>query len=516
MANLKVSRALISVSNKEGLAELATSLNKAGVEIVSTGSTADEISKLNIAVTRVSEVTNFAEILDGRVKTLHPAIHAGILADLTNSEHKKTLHDLNIKPFDLVVVNLYPFLETVATGASLEDCIEQIDIGGPALIRAAAKNFENVSVVVSPSEYQNLIKLLSGGISREQRMNWSSMAFSHTATYDTLIARWMSRKVTPEQDSPAWVGASFTRTQVLRYGENPHQSAALYSGISSEKGIAHAKQLAGKEMSYNNYVDADSARKAVFDHVEPCVAIIKHANPCGIAIGKNLETAYQKAFATDKVSAFGGVVATNRKINKATAELINEVFTEVVVAPAFDEDALNILKEKPSLRILQLAGPHMGHRVEWRTISGGVLMQTADDVESMGDDPDEWRLVAGNKPDEKVLADLEFAWRSVRAPKSNAIVLAKNGAMVGVGMGQVNRVDAARLAITRAGLDRAKSSVAASDAYFPFIDALEELVNAGITAVVHPGGSKNDDEVIALAKKAGIVMYLTGVRHFSH
>lgn len=516
MGNQIIKRALISVSDKSGLSDLSFALHKAGVEIVSTGATAQAITELGIPVVSVATVTNFNEILDGRVKTLHPHIHAAILADNRKAEHRNILSELDLRPFDLVIVNLYPFGDTVASGADFEQCIEQIDIGGTALIRSAAKNFENVSVIVSPNEYQGLIENLPNGITREMRLNWSAQAFAHTATYDTLIARWLSRKVSPEQDSPAWVGASFTRSQILRYGENPHQSAALYKGISSEKGIAHAKQLAGKEMSYNNYVDADSARSAVFDHVEPCVAIIKHANPCGIAIGKDLVTAYKKALDADKVSAFGGVVATNRKVDKQTAELVNEIFTEVIVAPAFDEEALKVLQAKPNLRILQLAGPHMGHRVEWRTISGGALMQTTDDVEAVGDDPSEWKLVSGNKPSDLVMADLEFAWRCVRAPKSNAIVLAKNGGLVGIGMGQVNRVDAVQLAVNRAGKERAKSSVAASDAYFPFTDALEILINAGVVALVHPGGSKNDDEVIAMAQKAGISMYLTGVRHFSH
>lgn len=516
MGDQIIKRALISVSDKSGLSDLSFALHKAGVEIVSTGATAQAITELGIPVVSVATVTNFAEILDGRVKTLHPHIHAAILADNRKAEHRNILSELDLRPFDLVIVNLYPFGDTVASGADFEQCIEQIDIGGTALIRSAAKNFENVSVIVTPNEYQGLIENLPNGITREMRLNWSAQAFAHTATYDTLIARWLSRKVSPEQDSPAWVGASFTRSQILRYGENPHQAAALYKGISSEKGIAHAKQLAGKEMSYNNYVDADSARSAVFDHVEPCVAIIKHANPCGIAIGKDLVTAYKKALDADKISAFGGVVATNRKVDKQTAELVNEIFTEVIVAPAFDEEALKVLQAKPNLRILQLAGPHMGHRVEWRTISGGALMQTTDDVEAVGDDPSEWKLVSGNKPSDLVMADLEFAWRCVRAPKSNAIVLAKNGGLVGIGMGQVNRVDAVQLAVNRAGKERAKSSVAASDAYFPFTDALEILINAGVVALVHPGGSKNDDEVIAMAQKAGISMYLTGVRHFSH
>ena len=515
MSSKKITRALISVSNKDGLEDLAKILHSKNIEIVSTGKTADFISQLNIPVIKVSEVTKSEEILSGRVKTLHPNIHGAILVDQNNTQHNHELQKLGVKPFDLVIVNLYPFLDTVSSGANFEECIEQIDIGGVALIRAAAKNFEHVSVVVSPNEYKNLISQLDSGISREQRMQWSAEAFSHTATYDTLIARWFSRKVTDEKDAPKWVGASFKRTQVLRYGENPHQTAALYSGISSEKGIAQAKQLAGKEMSYNNFIDADAARNAAFDHVEPCAVIIKHANPCGIAIADDLSLAFEKALSTDPISAFGGVIGTNRKVDKKTATLINDVFTEVIVAPAFDEDALEILKQKSNLRILQISGPHMGKRVEWRTVSGGVLMQTVDDVESYGDDPDEWKLVSGTKVSDNTLKDLEFAWRSVRAPKSNAIVLAKDGAMVGVGMGQVNRVSAAKLAVEGAK-ERSKNSVAASDAFFPFADAVEVLINAGVNAIVHPGGSKNDQEVIALANKAGITMYLTGVRHFSH
>ena len=504
---------MISVSDKTGLIELAKALIDNNYQIISTGSTAEELTKSNIAVTKVSEVTNFPEILDGRVKTLHPAIHAGLLADVTNPDHKKTLDELGIAPFDVVVVNLYPFSESVNAGASFEECIEQIDIGGPALIRASAKNFKNVLVIVSPNQYQEIITLLDQEISQEKRKELAAAAYAHTATYDSIVARWFSRQ--NSQAAPNWVGASYTRKQTLRYGENPHQTAALYVGETSEPGVAKAKVIQGKEMSYNNYVDADAARRAAFDHPEPCVAIIKHANPCGIAIADELAAAFNKALKTDEVSAFGGVVASNRFIDEAAARQISEIFFEVVVAPGFDEAALAILKSKENLRLLQVAGPHPGHRVEWRTISGGVLMQSVDNVSVYHDEPENWNLVAGEALPAADLADLEFAFRAVRAPKSNAILLAKETAAVGIGMGQVNRVDAARLAVSRAG-SRAKGAVCASDAFFPFVDAFEVLVEAGVKAVVHPGGSKNDDAVIKLAQSAGITMYTTGMRHFSH
>jgi phosphoribosylaminoimidazolecarboxamide formyltransferase / IMP cyclohydrolase len=458
-------------------------------------------------------VTNFPEILEGRVKTLHPAIHAGLLADLTKPEHSNALAELNIAPFDLVVVNLYPFSETVSAGASFEESIEQIDIGGPALIRAAAKNFKNVVILVSPGQYQKYLSQIKDQISFDERKELAAAAFAHTATYDSVIARWFARASSNE--APNWVGATYTKKQTLRYGENPHQTAALYVGATSEPGVAKAKVIQGKEMSYNNYVDADAARRAAFDHPEPCVAIIKHANPCGIAIADDLATAFTKALKTDEVSAFGGVVASNRFIDEAAARQISEIFFEVVVAPGFDDAALKVLKEKENLRLLQVAGPHPGHRVEWRTISGGVLMQSVDNVSVYHDEPENWNLVAGPALGDADLADLEFAFRAVRAPRSNAILLAKNTAAVGIGMGQVNRVDAARLAVSRAG-DRAKGAVCASDAFFPFPDAFEVLVEAGVKAVVHPGGSKNDEVVIARAQSAGISMYLTGMRHFSH
>ena len=444
---------------------------------------------------------------------MHPKIHAGILADLTKESHLGVLKELQIDAFDLVVVNLYPFSETVNGGAALDESIEQIDIGGPALIRAAAKNYKNVTTLVSPKQYSEFIDLLDTEISQNQRQKYAAAAFAHTATYDSIIARWFARNESPE--APNWVGATYDKLQDLRYGENPHQKAALYVGQTSEPGVAKAKILQGKLMSYNNFVDADSARRAAYDHPEPCVAIIKHANPCGIAIADDLATAFTKALETDKVSAFGGVVASNRFIDVHAAKAISEIFFEVVVAPGFDEAALDILKTKENLRLLQVAGPHPGHRVEWRTISGGVLMQSVDNVSAYHDEPENWELVSGNPVNKETLADLEFAFRAVRAPKSNAILLAKNTAAVGIGMGQVNRVDAARLATWRAQ-DRAKGAVCASDAFFPFPDALEVLINAGVSAVVHPGGSKNDDAVIELARKSGIAMYTTGMRHFSH
>jgi phosphoribosylaminoimidazolecarboxamide formyltransferase/IMP cyclohydrolase len=467
----------------------------------------------NLPVTKVSDVTNFEEILDGRVKTLHPAIHAGILADATKPEHRQQIAALKIAEFNLVVVNLYPFSETVNTGASFEEIIEQIDIGGPALIRSAAKNFKNVVVLVAVEQYQNYVNKVNKEISLDERKEFAAAAFAHTATYDSVIARWFSRQ--SSADAPNWVGATYTKKQTLRYGENPHQTAALYVGATSEPGVAKAKVIQGKEMSYNNYVDSDAARRAAFDHPEPCVAIIKHANPCGIAIASDLANAFSKALKTDEVSAFGGVVASNRFIDEAAAAQMSEIFFEVIVAPGFDEAALKVLSKKENLRLLQVAGPHPGHRVEWRTISGGVLMQSVDNVSVYHDEPENWQLVAGPALGSDDLADLEFAFRAVRAPKSNAILLAKNTAAVGIGMGQVNRVDAARLAVSRAG-ERARGAVCASDAFFPFLDAFEVLVAAGVKAVVHPGGSKNDDEVIARAQQAGISMYTTGMRHFSH
>jgi phosphoribosylaminoimidazolecarboxamide formyltransferase/IMP cyclohydrolase len=521
MEKIPVRRALVSVYDKTGLPELARRLHSAGVEIVSTGSTAKVIADAGVPVTPVGQVTDFPECLDGRVKTLHPGIHGGLLADLRKDDHRRQLRELGIDPFELVVVNLYPFTDTVASGADSDECIEQIDIGGPAMVRASAKNFANVAVVVSPDRYEAAIESIEqGGFAGPQRAQLAAEAFAHTASYDIAVATWMAAEVVEtthhqDRDFPDWLGASWSRREVLRYGENPHQSAAVYVSHTREPGIASAEQLHGKQMSYNNYVDADAARRAAFDFVDPAVVIIKHANPCGIAIGIDSEEAYRKALSTDPVSAFGGVVAVNRPVSRELTEAMDEVFTEVIVAPDYDDDALEFLQRKKNVRILRVAGPHPGRREEGRTLSGGMLVQSIDDVGAPGDDADSWRLVAGDPVDHATLRDLQFAWTACRSVKSNAILLADSGAAVGIGMGQVNRVDSARLAVDRAG-DRAAGSVAASDAFFPFPDGLQVLLDSGIRAVVHPGGSVRDDEVIAAAQAAGATMYVTGTRHFFH
>jgi len=516
-----VRRALVSVYDKAGLDDLARGLHDAGVEIVSTGSTASRIAGLGVPVTQVADLTGFPECLDGRVKTLHPRVHAGILADLRLDDHRRQLDELEIEPFELVIVNLYPFAATVASGASSDECIEQIDIGGPTMVRAAAKNHPSVAVVTSPSRYDDVLTAVrSGGFTLSQRQSLAAEAFVHTASYDIAVASWLGGVVSPTDGGtgfPAWIGATWERADVLRYGENPHQSAALYvSQNVPSPGLAQAEQLHGKEMSYNNYVDADAARRAAYDHSEPAVAIIKHANPCGIAIGADIAEAHRKAHETDPVSAFGGVIATNRRVTAEMARQVADVFTEVVVAPGFDDDALEILREKKNLRLLVAADVPAHGGVEIRPVSGGLLLQSADRIDAPGDDPSSWTLACGEPADAATLRDLAFAWRAVRSAKSNAILLAHDGAAVGVGMGQVNRVDSARLAVARAGEERARGSVGASDAFFPFPDGLEVLTAAGVRAIVQPGGSVRDDEVIAAARASGVTMYMTGTRHFFH
>jgi phosphoribosylaminoimidazolecarboxamide formyltransferase / IMP cyclohydrolase len=512
-------RALVSVYDKSGLAELAHGLHDAGVAIVSTGSTATRIFESGVPVTAVEDLTGFPECLDGRVKTLHPRVHAGILADRRSESHVKHLADLGIEPFDLVVSNLYPFTDTVMSGASPEECIEQIDVGGPTMVRAAAKNYANVAVVVSPDRYADLLAAVAaGGFSLAERARLAAEAFVHTATYDVEIASWMSSVITDTSGGtgwPAWVGATWKRASVLRYGENPHQRAALYvNGFAPQSGLAQAHQLHGKEMSYNNYVDADAARRAAYDFDEPAVAIVKHANPCGIAIGNDVAESHRKANACDPVSAYGGVIAVNRPVSVEMASQVGAIFTEVVVAPAYDEGALDVLAARRSLRLLVCPAPHR-RGTEIRPISGGLLMQSRDALDAPGDRPASWTLAAGDPLSGTELANLAFAWRACRSVKSNAILLASDRASVGIGMGQVNRVDSARLAVTRAG-DRATGSVAASDAFFPFADGLQVLIEAGVRAVVQPGGSVRDAEVVEAAQAAGVTMYLTGTRHFFH
>ncbi|MGC5167109.1 bifunctional phosphoribosylaminoimidazolecarboxamide formyltransferase/IMP cyclohydrolase [Luteimicrobium sp. DT211] len=528
-----IRRALLSVYDKTGLVELARGLHDAGVELVSTGSTAATVAAEGIPVTKVEDLTGFPECLEGRVKTLHPRVHAGILADSRKPEHLAQLDELGVAPFELVVVNLYPFRATVLSGATPDECVEQIDIGGPSMVRAAAKNHPSVAVVVDPAAYGDVLAAVTdGGFTFAARKRLAAQAFAHTAAYDVAVASWFGSVYAPDDEGqgfPAFTGATWERSAVLRYGENPHQKAALYTHWRG--GLATATQLQGKEMSYNNYVDADAARRAAFDHDEPAVAVVKHNNPCGVATADDIADAYRKAHATDPVSAYGGVVASNRVVTTELAEALKPVFTEVIVAPGFEQGALDVLASKKNLRVLVLPAEAHDDPIEFRAVSGGVLVQTVDKVDAVvrdadgeitgGDAPESWRLVAGAAADEATLADLAFAWTSIRAVKSNAILLAHDQAAVGIGMGQVNRVDSCRLAVERAntladGEERARGAVAASDAFFPFADGLQILLDAGVRAVVAPGGSIRDDEVVAAAEAAGVTMYFTGTRHFAH
>jgi phosphoribosylaminoimidazolecarboxamide formyltransferase/IMP cyclohydrolase len=561
---IPIKRALLSVYDKTNLAGLAAALYAAGAELVSTGSTAKTIEQAGLPVTRVEDLTGFPECLDGRVKTLHPRVHAGLLADLANHGHRAQLEELDIEPFQLLVSNLYPFEQTVSSGATPPEIIEQIDIGGPAMVRAAAKNHGSVAVVTSPDQYGDVIEALAGGgFTEPERRRLAAAAYAHTAAYDAAVASWFAASYAPDEVAaetgwPNLIAQVWTRADALRYGENPHQKAAIYktrsrsSSSSSSKsasdgtdgdsartadgtdpGIASAEVLHGKAMSYNNYVDADSARRAAYDFAQPCVAIIKHSNPCGIAIGANIAVAHAKALACDPLSAYGGVVAANSAVTDAMADQIIDGFAEVVIAPDFDPAAVEILTRKwKNIRLLRCVPPPWAApwgategaggttarsipSFDFRPVSGGMLAQTWDRIDAPGDDPAAWELKAGAAADAATLADLAFAWRAVRAVKSNAILLASGGASVGVGMGQVNRVDSARLAVARAG-NRAPGSVASSDAYFPFPDGFEILAEAGVRAVVEPGGSIRDDGVIAAAQAAGVTLYFTGVRHFYH
>lgn len=542
-----VKRALLSVYDKTNLVELATQLHANGVELISTGSTAATIAAAGIPVTPVEQVTGFPECLEGRVKTLHPKIHAGILADRRKDVHLAQLRELQVAPIDLVVVNLYPFTDTVASGADFDACVEQIDIGGPSMVRAAAKNHPAVAVVVDPARYEQVAQAVSaGGFTLSQRRALAAAAFAHTASYDVAVASWFSQQLETEAALPEFVGATFTRAHALRYGENPHQSAALYTQGQAQ-GIAGAEQLHGKAMSYNNYTDADAAVRAAYDQGEATtVVVVKHANPCGIAVDEDVAKAHAKAHACDPVSAYGGVIATNATVTAAMAAQVKPIFTEVIVAPEYEPQALEILSAKKNLRILRLPKPVRGG-YEFKQVTGGLLVQERDNVDATGDDPARWQLVAGPSADAETLADLRFAWNAVRSVRSNAVLLAHAGATVGVGMGQVNRVDSCKLAIERAntlgaratgdaaanqansagGADasqilaasapqRAVGSVAASDAFFPFADGLQLLIDAGVKAVVQPGGSIRDAEVIEAAQAAGVTMYFTGTRHFAH
>ncbi|GAB18167.1 bifunctional purine biosynthesis protein PurH [Gordonia effusa NBRC 100432] len=516
-----VRRALISVYDKSGLTDLAAALHAAGVELVSTGSTAKTIAAQSIPVTEVSEITGFPECLEGRVKTLHPNVHAGILADTRKDDHLNQLGELGIAAFELVVVNLYPFTATVASGATPDECIEQIDIGGPSMVRGAAKNHPSVAVVVDPSAYGEVTEAVAaGGFTLAQRQQLAAKAFRHTADYDVAVASWMGSVVAPEVSAdgpsspfPSWIGGTWERSAVLRYGENPHQGAALYVGAAGG-GLASAEQLHGKEMSFNNFTDSDAAWRSAYDFDGPAVAIIKHANPCGIAVADDIAQAHRKAHECDPVSAYGGVIAANTEVSVEMAEQVAEIFTEVIIAPSYADGALSVLTRKKNIRVLR-AQPPQRAGAEMRPVSGGLLLQQRDILDAEGDNPANWTLATGEAVDAATLADLEFAWRACRSVKSNAILLASDGASVGVGMGQVNRVDSAHLAVQRAG-ERAVGSVAASDAFFPFPDGLQVLTAGGVKAIVQPGGSIRDNEVIEAAAEAGITLYLTGARHFAH
>ena len=515
---LPIRRALVSVYDKTGLIELGQALVASGVELVSTGSTASTLANAGLPVTPVEQVTGFPECLDGRVKTLHPHIHAGILADRRLESHRQQLDELGVAPFDLVVSNLYPFTQTVASGAAVGECVEQIDIGGPSMVRAAAKNHPSVAIITSPAQYAELTAALAaGGFTLAQRQALAAAAFVHTATYDVAVASWMGSVLTDSSGGdgfPAWIGGTWDKVGTLRYGENAHQGAALYAQPSGPAGLTQAEQLHGKEMSYNNYTDGDAAYRAAYDFTESAVAIIKHANPCGIAVGADVAEAHRKAHACDPVSAFGGVIATNREVSVELAEQVAEIFTEVIIAPGYADGAVEVLARKKNVRVL-VAPPYPQRSVQLLPISGGALLQRPDRIDAPGDDPANWQLVAGEAADAATLADLEFAWRACRAVKSNAILLASGGASVGVGMGQVNRVDSCKLAVERAG-ERAAGAVAASDAFFPFADGPSILIEAGVRAIVEPGGSIRDDETIAACEAAGVALYFTGNRHFFH
>ena len=511
---MKIERALISVSDKTGLVEFAQALHVRGVEIISTGGTMKAIKEAGIPVTYVSEVTGFPEIMDGRVKTLNPYIHGGILADRDIPEHIQAMRHHKIKPIDMVVVNLYPFRQTVAKpDVTLAEAVENIDIGGPAMIRAAAKNFAHVAVVVNPAKYAAIVDALAkyGEISREMRMELAWEAYSHTAEYDTAIARYLAGRL-GQGKFPAKLHLGFDKVQDLRYGENPHQQAAFYreQGFAGP-GVAGARQLHGKELSFNNIVDLEAAYAIANEFDAPAATIIKHTNPCGTGTGDSLAAAYAKAYEADPVSAFGGIIGLNREVDAATAEKISTLFAEAVIAPGYSEDALTILTQKKNVRLLAADFGGGAAAFDIKRVSGGILVQDAD----AGDPAAELKAVTRRAPNEAEMAQLQFAWKVVKHVKSNAIVVAAGDRTLGVGAGQMNRVGAANIALTQAG-EAARGAVLASDAFFPFRDTVDAAAKAGITAIIQPGGSVKDEESIAAANEHGIAMIFTGVRHFKH
>ena len=509
-------RALISVYDKTGVAEFGRRIAAAGYELVSTGGTHRTLSdEGGLNVRQVADVTGSPEILDGRVKTLHPVIHGGLLARRESPEQMAELASHGIETIDLVVVNLYPFVATVSRpGVTLDDALENIDIGGPTMLRAAAKNFPSVAVVVDPADYDWVAdKLAADGLTEEERRRLAAKAFRHVSEYDAAVTEYLSAAQEPEDALPSRLTISLDKVAGLRYGENPHQSGALYAASGTTPGgIAGAEQLHGRELSYNNLMDADAAWRTVSDFSEPTVAVVKHNNPCGLASRSSVVEAYRQAYEGDTVSAFGGIVAFNRPVDAASAEAMDPIFYEVVIAPGYDDDALSILRRKRNLRILTAGDSPVGPALDLRPIAGGMLVQGADDI---AEDPEEWRTVTEREPSAAERQDLAFAWKAAKHIKSNAIVFAKDRALVGMGAGQPNRVVSVHLSQRIAG-EKAFGSVLASDAFFPFPDNIELAAEAGVTAIVQPGGSVRDEEVIAAADKAGLAMVFTGVRHFRH
>ena len=506
-----IRRALISVSDKTGIVDFAQELSRFDVEIISTGGTAKTLRDAGINVRDISEITGFPEMMDGRVKTLHPRVHGALLAIRDNPEHVAALEKHEIQPIDLVVVNLYPFAETIKReGVTREEAIEQIDIGGPAMIRSAAKNSADVAVVVSPDQYSQVITKLnehSGALTLDTRNRLAQKAFEQTAQYDLTVSSYLAGAKDPLPDRLSW---TMNKIADLRYGENPHQKAALYR-TSIEGGIAKAEVLSGKEMSFNNYVDAEAAWQLVTDFEQTACAIIKHTNPAGVGLGETPADAYQKALATDPVSAFGGIVAFNCKVDAGAAQEVTKIFTEVVIAPEYDDDALEALRAKKNLRVIRMS-PTASQGVEFKQISGGVLVQTTDDHKL---DRRQLNVVTARKPTDEEIEALLFAWIVCKHTKSNAIVYARADQTVGVGAGQMSRVDSVKIGAMRAQLP-VVGSVLASDAFFPFRDGIDEAARHGITAVIQPGGSVRDDEVIAAANEHGLAMVFTGIRHFKH
>ncbi|AWB43393.1 bifunctional phosphoribosylaminoimidazolecarboxamide formyltransferase/inosine monophosphate cyclohydrolase [Paenibacillus sp. CAA11] len=515
---MTIKRALVSVSDKTGIVDFCRELSKLGVEIISTGGTKNLLSKEGVPVIGISDVTGFPEILDGRVKTLHPAVHSGLLAIRDSAEHQAQMKELGLDYIDLVVVNLYPFQETIAKpDVSYEDAIENIDIGGPTMLRSAAKNHAFVSVVVDAADYQTVLDEIrsEGDTSLNTRKRLAAKVFRHTASYDALISDYLSN-VTGDP-LPERFTVTYEKIQDLRYGENPHQKAAFYrKPLAAADTLTTAKQLHGKELSYNNINDANAALQIVKEFEEPAVVAVKHMNPCGVGIGASVLEAYQKAYAADPTSIFGGIVAANRIIDEDTAMLLKEIFLEIILAPGFTQEALDLLTKKKNIRLLKIGDLRAGGAREAQyvvtTIDGGMVVQESD-VHSL--DPANLQVVTDRKPTEEELKQLLFGWKVVKHVKSNAILLAKDSMTVGVGAGQMNRVGAAKIAIEQAG-EKAKGSVLASDAFFPMGDTLELAAKAGITAVIQPGGSIKDEESIRVANEYGIAMVFTGVRHFKH